>query len=203
MALPAILRRHGILDGHGALVAPDHKRPDDGVFVSGLSGAGKSTLAMAIAADGGRLASDDSVAIHRRRGRLDGFSRRSGILIAPEVRARYFEANVGKPVGEKLLLDGPAALPAAWAPKLQVKAMVFLQRDGTRRDKSSLTSVSAVTAYRHLIMAHPILTLDAGARPVFQTVRALSDLPSFVLEAGLDLLDPRVASRVLSLTLPK
>ena len=68
VVIPAILRREGLVDGHGAIVAPDPRRPDDGIFITGLSGSGKSTLTVSAALGGARLVSDDSVAIGHHAG---------------------------------------------------------------------------------------------------------------------------------------
>lgn len=196
LVIPAILRREGILDAHGAVVAPDAARPDDGLFISGLSGAGKSTmLALAVLA-GARFLSDDSNAIGLVDGRLKARARRPArVALAPPVANALLPRVQGTPFRDKVVLALDREFPQLLADVLHIRGVVFLESPGN--EATPVRRLAPAESYRRLILGHPMLTLDRGARPCFPTVRALSSLPSWQVGRGSDLLLPGAAHVLL------
>lgn len=208
VVIPAILRREGLLDGHGAVIAPDPERPDEGVFVTGLSGSGKSSLTVSCALGRGRFLSDDSVAIGFEAALLRAWPRRSSLSLSPEMQRRLLPNVVGRPFDDKIAFDGGETFPDRRAPSLRVRAIVFLERgDAAGRalavETTRTTAVQSTDAYQRLLMGHPILAVDRGARPSFKVVRSLADLPGYRMAGGRDLLDPKSACDTLSALLPR
>lgn len=211
VVVPAVLRREGLLDGHGALIAPDPARPDHGVFVTGLSGSGKSSLTVSCALGGARFLSDDSVAIGWAGTHLRAWPRRSAISLSPQMRRRLVPDAQGRVFEDKIVLDARTTFPDRYADSLQVCALVFLERGPAAGDASGAPPPSSPTrvvriesseAYRRVLMGHPILALDTGARSCFKVVRDLANLPALHMMGGPDLLDPQVACATLSALLP-
>ena len=146
VVIPAVLRREGFLDGHGAVVAPDPSRPDDGVFVTGLSGSGKSSLTVSSALGGARFLSDDSVAIGPDPSFLRAWSRRSSISLSPWMHARLVPGAAGQPFDDKIIFDAPATFPESCAVSLRVTAIVFLERgDASKLRTYAIMSTPAAT----------------------------------------------------------
>lgn len=196
LLVPAILRREGILDAHGAIVAPDAARPDDGIFISGLSGAGKSTMLALSVHEGARFLSDDSNAIGLVEGRLEARARRPArVALSPQMANRLFPGVRGVPFEDKVVLALDREFPRLCAEALHVRGVVFLEDAG--REATSVQPLAAAEAYRRLILGHPMLTLDRGARPCFPVVRALSALPSWQVSRAPDLLRPTAAHDLL------
>jgi hypothetical protein len=210
VVLPAVLRREGLLDGHGAVIAPDPERPDHGIFVTGLSGSGKSSLTVSCALGGGRFLSDDSVAIGRVPSHLRAWPRRTAVSLSPDMRRKLVPDAVGRPFEDKIILDARTTFPDRCADSLEVCAVVFLERGVAGVDTSGahgssparIVPIEAADAYRRLLMGHPILALDTGARSCFKVVRDLANLPSFHMTRAPDLLDPQIACDTLSALLP-
>lgn len=211
VVVPAVLRREGILDGHGAVIAPDPRRPDHAVFVTGLSGSGKSSLTVACALGQGRFLSDDSVAIGFAGSGLTAWSRRSALSLSPEMHRELLPDAAGRVFEDKVVLDARMTFPDRCAESLEVRAIVFLERGGRSGaapgedpglEKTRVVPVETADAYRRLLMGHPILTVDKGARPSFKVVRTLADLPCHHMVGGRDLIDPRTACDALAALLP-
>jgi hypothetical protein len=195
VVMPAALRREGYLDGHGAVLAPDPDRPDEAVFVCGLSGAGKSTLTVSATVGGARVLSDDSVALGVEGKALMAWPRRPILALSPETGERYLkDAPSGLMDGKRLFnirrVFGDQCLESA-----RIRTIAFLERGGETTARAPL---SAVQSYAAILMGHPILALDEGARHCFPAVRTLSKLPGYQLRGGSDLLDPETARRVLA-----
>ena len=207
VVIPAILRRDGLLDGHGALVAPDPSRPDDGVFITGLSGSGKSTLAVACALAGARFVSDDSLAIGSSPHGLRGWSRRASMSLAGSIHRRLLPGRVHDEVNGKVWFDAAATFGDLAVDSLQVCSVLFLHRasDGSRQASAGEPSAfPPADAYRSLLMGHPILAIDSGARACFRVVRSLVDLPAFRMANGADVLEnPKLACAALARLLPR
>ncbi len=209
VVIPGILRRQGLVDGHGAVIAPDRDRPDDGIFVTGLSGSGKSSLTVSCALGGGHFVSDDSVAIGPQSSSLRAWARRSLLSLSPEMFDRFIPAATGSLFEGKILFDGRATFDRCFVGSQRVLAVAFLEGDaspsqGLRSvaERTTVSPIGSAEAYRRLLMGHPILALDRGARPAFHVLRALSDLPSYSITRGRDLLEPSVARKTLSSLLP-
>ena len=203
VAIPAILRRSGLMDGHGAIVAPDPTRPDDGVFVCGSSGAGKSTLTLMSVLNGASYVSDDSVSVRvESNGDLTGFSRRSVILASPDLVRRHLPGSEGEVVDTKAMVRAERHFAHLWRPRMRLRAIVFLSRAVERVDKSSIHTLRRVSAYSRLLMAHPILALDRGARSAIRVAAMLATLPGYELLGGSDLLTPEVARTTLASVMP-
>lgn len=200
VVMPAALRREGFLDGHGALLAPDPQRPDDGVFVTGLSGSGKSTLTVSATLAGARLLSDDSVAIGFDEENLRAWPRRPILALSIEMGELLVPDAVGREVDGKLVFSAKRNLGQRYADSLRVRAVVLLQRGS---DCTEISRVEKSVAYSSLLMGHPILAMDSGARPCFKVVRALADLPAYRMSGGRDLLDPGAACATLARLLPR
>ena len=203
VVIPAVLRREGLFDGHGAIVAPDPARPDDGVFISGLSGSGKSTFTISAAQGGARFVSDDSVAIGPDPAGLRGWSRRSSISLDASLYPRLLAAVPSRHIDGKVWFNGRDVFGPLFVDSLSVRALLFLvPADGARgRDAVSSTParITPADAYKRLLMAHPILTLDRGARNCFGVVRALASLPAYFMTSGEDLIrSPTWACSVLT-----
>lgn len=208
VVIPAILRREGLLDGHGAIIAPDSRRPDEGVFVTGLSGSGKSTLAISAALGGARLVSDDSVAIGPEIGSLRGWSRRSAMSLSAPAHRLLFPDAPRREVEGKVWFDARDLLGSRYVDSLRVRCVVFLEPAADRGGETapSVTSsqpIGSADSYRRILMGHPILSMDVGARKCFGVVRALADMPAYRMVTGRDALEsPRAASAALSALLP-
>lgn len=209
--LPAALRRDGLLDGHGAVIAPDPERPDDGLFVTGLSGSGKSSLTVSCALGSGRFLSDDSVAIGFDGDDLRAWPRRPSISLFPQMHRQLIPGIVGRAFDDKVILDGASAFPERWVPSLAIRAVVFLEGGENESsgpvvertlERTRVAQIEPTASYQRLIMGHPILAVDQGARRSFTVVRRLADLPSFVMVGGRDLLDPSTACARLAAMLP-
>lgn len=208
VVVPAVLRRAGFLDGHGAVIAPDAARPDAGVFVTGLSGAGKSSLTVASALGGARFLSDDSVALGLTAGHPRAWSRRWAISLSQEMHRELLPDSVGRLSDGKAVFDARETFPDGWADSLSVQAIIFLERADAAvqprvLETTRTTTVKSADAYQRLLMGHPILAMDRGARPSFKVLRALADLPCYRMAGGRDLLDPRTACDTLSTLLPQ
>ena len=210
VVIPAVLRRQGLLDGHGAVIAPDKDRPDDAIFVTGLSGSGKSSLTVACALGGGRFVSDDSVAIGQDQTSLRAWARRSLLSLSPEMFDRFLPEAAGSVFEGKRLFDARTTFERCFVDSQRVLAVAFLEGatppdEGIRGgpERTVVSPIEPAEGYRRLLMGHPILALDRGARPCFQTVRALSDLPCYSVTRGRDLLDPATACKTLASLLPK
>ena len=196
VVIPGALRREGVMDAHGAVIAPDPARPDDAVFVTGLSGAGKSTLAMTSALGGARFVADDSAAIGLVGANLVSWPRRSSMSLTPDMARRVLRDRPRETYGDKDFVDGRDLFPAQFASSLTVRAVAFLER-GPGQD-TQVSPVSPSLAYRQLLMGHPILAVDRGARRCFDVVRRLAALPSYRVAGGTDLLEPAKACSTLS-----
>ena len=199
VVLPAALRRDGFFDGHGAVIAPDPSRAEDAVFVTGLSGSGKSTLTAACAVGGARILSDDSVSVGRHEGRLTAWSRRPGIGLSEEMHRRLLPDVPVRALDNKLFFNARRVFGARKAESLEVKALIFLERGGSRTE---ITPVSSSDAFGRLLMGHPALAIDALGKLCFDVVRDLSRLPAFRIAGGDDLVDPKTAIATLSRMLP-
>ena len=208
VVIPAILRREGLLDGHGAIIAPDAQRPDEGVFVTGLSGSGKSTLAISAALGGAHLVSDDSVAIGHDIGGLRGWSRRSAMSLSSPAHRLLFPEAPRHEVGGKVWFDARDLLGSRYVDSLRVRCVVFLEPAGDREGETAqgVTSsqpIGSADSYRRLLMGHPILSMDVGARKCFGVVRALAEVPAYRMVTGRDALEsPWAACAALSTLLP-
>ena len=199
VVLPAALRRDGIFDGHGTVIAPDPSRPDAGVFVTGLSGAGKSTLTASCAVAGSRILSDDSVAIGRHADRLTAWSRRPGMGLSAEMHRRLLPDVPVRAVEDKLFFNARRVFGDQKAESLEVKALVFLERGQARTEVGPL---SASDAFGRLLMGHPALAIDALGKRCFDVVRDLSRLPVHRMSGGKDLIEPKTAAATLARILP-
>lgn len=196
VVIPGALRREGVMDAHGAVIAPDPARPDDAIFVTGLSGAGKSTLAMTSALGGARFVADDSAAIGFVGPKLVSWPRRSMMSLTPEMAGRLLPDRVREAYGDKDFIDGRDLFPKQFASSLAVRAVAFLER-GPGQD-TQVSPVPPSLAYRQLLMGHPILAVDRGATRCFDVVRSLAALPSYRVAGGADLLEPANACSTLS-----
>ena len=74
-------------------------------------------------------------------------------------------------------------------------AVVFPERSPD--ESSSLEPIRAVESFQRLLALTPFLAADPSARPCLEVARLIADLPSFVLRAAPDVLDPKTASRLL------
>ena len=206
VVIPAILRREGIVDGHGAVLAPDPKRPDDGVFITGLSGSGKSTLAISAVLGGARLVSDDSVAIGLGPDGWRGWSRRSSMSLSAATHRRLLPNGPGQEVDGKVWFDAKSTFGEQVVESVRVRSVVFLERPSDSRSAPAIATsfaISPADAYRRLLMGHPILAMDRGARKCFKVVRALAELPAYHVVTGTNVLrDPKSVSAALALLLP-
>lgn len=209
--LPAALRREGFLDAHGAVIAPVTGRPHDGVFVTGLSGSGKSSLTVSCVLGGARFLSDDSVAIGLDQDALRAWPRRPSISLFPHMHRQLIPDLAGRAVDDKLIFNAGTTFPDAWVESLWVRAVVFLESEevgGTpplperTLERTRIMPVSPASSFQRLLMGHPILAVDKGARPCFNVLRRLSDLPCYVMTGGRDLLDPKTACATLAGLLP-
>lgn len=188
------------MDAHGAVIAPDPARPDDAIFVTGLSGAGKSTVAMTSALGGARFLADDSAAIGPVGSKLVSWPRRSMMSLTPEMAKRLLAEQSRESYGDKDFIDARDLFPGQFASSLTIRAVAFLERG-----PGPFTQVSPVPsslAYRQLLMGHPILAVDRGARHCFEVVRRLAAVPAYRLAGGTDLLEPGKACSTLSALLP-
>jgi hypothetical protein len=188
------------MDAHGAVIAPYPARPDDAIFVTGLSGAGKSTLAMTSALGGARFVADDSAAIGLVGANLVSWPRRSSMSLTPDMARRVLRDRPRETYGDKDFVDGRDLFPTQFASSLTVRAVAFLER-GPSQD-TQVSPVPPSLAYRQLLMGHPILAVDRGARHCFDVVRRLAALPSYRVAGGTDLLEPAKACSTLSALLP-
>ncbi|MEO8359564.1 MAG: hypothetical protein ABI672_06010 [Vicinamibacteria bacterium] len=203
VVMPAALRRAGILDGHGAVIAPDPNRPDDGLFVTGLSGSGKSTLTVSCALGGARFLTDDSVAIGNTGSALTAWPRRSALALTRTMHDALLGPSPTPVKHEKVFFDGKKIFGSRCVPSLTVRAVVFMERDqGGDASSTSAGRVDQMEALRRLLMGHPILALDVAAKTCFPIVRSLASLPGYRLSGGPDLLDPVTACATLSALLP-
>ena len=207
VVVPAVLRREGLLDGHGAVIGPDRRRPHDGMFVTGLSGAGKSTLAVSCAVGGARFLGDDSVAIGPVGHRLHAWPRRKVFSISLPIRDALLPGARGRQIDDKIFLNARGTFGSRYAESLAIEAVVFLEVGSRDRSgshpRSEARTLSAFEAYQRLLMAHPILALDSGAKPCFPTMHRLARLPAYSVAGGEDLLDPGTACAILSELLPR
>jgi len=201
VVIPAVLRREGLLDGHGAVIAPDRSRPHDGVFVSGLSGAGKSSLTVSSALAGARFVSDDSVAIGLVASDVLAWARRSSISLTARMYSELLAESADHFLAAgKVSLDARTAFPNGCADFLKVRAVAFLARGVGERTRS--TAITPAGAYQRLLMGHPILAVDTGARRTFAVVRRLASLPCYDVAGGSDLLEPQTACETIASLLP-
>ena len=152
-------------------------------------------LALAVLA-GARFLSDDSNAIGLVDGRLEARARRPArVALAPSVANELFPGVRGTPFQDKVVLALDREFPQLLAEVLQVRGVVFLE--GNQHGPTQVRRLAAAESYRRLILGHPMLTLDRGARPCFPAVRALSSLPSWQVGRGPDLLLPGAAHVLL------
>ncbi len=200
VVIPGALRREGVMDAHGAVIAPDPARPDDAIFVTGLSGAGKSTLAMTTALGGARFVADDSAAIGLVGSVLVSWPRRSSISLTPDMAHKLLRERAREAYGDKDFIDSRDLFPKQFASSLTVRAVAFLERGPGH--ETQVGPVLPSLAYRQLLMGHPILAVDRGARRCFDVVRRLAALPSHRVAGGTDLLEPAKACSTLSALLP-
>ena len=196
VVIPGVLRRERVLDAHGAVVAPDPARPDDAVFITGLSGAGKSTLALTSVLGGARFVADDSAAIGLTGSALVSWPRRSLMSLDPAMASRLLPERARASFGDKDFIDARDFFPGQFASSLTVRALAFLERGSGQA--SQWGRISPSLAYRQLLMGHPILAVDRGARHCFEVVRRLADVPAYRLAGGTDLLEPETACATLT-----
>lgn len=192
-----ILRREGRLDLHAAAVAPG--RNDGGLLIIGQKGAGKSSLTVALALSGWTFFSDDHVMVWRAETGLRVAGLRVPLFLTPDAAERLPQ---GLPKGRhvpslgKRMFQPGELFPGQHRIEAPLTAVVFPERvsDGS----SSLEPIRAVESFQRLLALTPFLAADPSARPCLEVARSIADLPSFVLRAAPDLLDPQTASRLLA-----
>ncbi len=192
-----VLRREGRLDLHAAAVVP----PVEGagaVLLVGAKGAGKSSLTLSLAMAGWRFLSDDYVLAWRDHAGIRlGCLRSSLYLTADAVERLPSQRPSGRAVPRmgKRMFEPESLFPGQHQIEAPLAAVVFPERmsDGT----SALEPIRAVESFQRLLALTPFLAADASARPCLEVARSIADLPSFVLRAAPDVLDPQTASRLL------
>ena len=96
-------------------------------------------------------------------------------------------------VDGKVWFDARDAFGSRYVDSLRVRGVVFLERANSREGEAapattSSQAIGSADAYRRLLMGHPILSMDVGARNCFSVVRSLADLPAYRMVTGHDVL---------------
>lgn len=197
-ALYMALRREGRLDLHAAALVPPSERTG-AVLIAGAKGVGKSSLTLSLARAGWRFLSDDYVLAWRDEARIRLGCLRSTLYLTPDAVERLpAQRPPGRAVPRtgKLMFDPDQLFPGQHLIEAPLAAVVFPERISA--PSSSLEPIRAFESFQRLLALTPFLAADPSARPCLEVARAISDLPSFVLRAAPDLLDPETASRLLS-----
>lgn len=191
-----ILRREGRLDLHAAAVAPS--QGDGGLLIIGRKGTGKSSLTVALALSGWTFLSDDHVMVWQEEDGLRVAGLRVPLFLTPDAAERLpKQLPRGRHVpslGKRMFQPGEL-FPGQHVIEAPLAAVVFPERmpDGS----SSLVPIRALESFQRLLAMTPSLAADPSARPCLDVARSIADLPSFVLRAAPDLLDPQTASGLL------
>jgi len=175
LALGGILRRTRRLQVHAAALCP--QQSSHTLLFVGPSGAGKTTLALNLARSGWRFLSDDSVVLTETGGGFHATAVRPGFRIGREGRAA------------KDLLDPDEEFPAQRLRSAPVGVVVFIEQSGA--PTSSLSPLSRAEAFARLPAATPEFGPGEEARWQLGVIARLAGLPSFVLNAGRDVLSER------------
>jgi hypothetical protein len=185
-AVCAALRRFGLFDLHSAgVVHPDSEK---GVLIIGRSGSGKSTLALQLVAAGWPYLSDDELLLSFADGAVEARGFRS-----------FFAVSAGqKTAGFKTCFEPDTVFGSQR--RLQASPGVLLFSRVSGEPATQLTKLTEAEAMMRLIRACPWATYDtavAGAN--LEVLSALARQTSaFDLFAGLDLLEPGSAAKMLS-----
>ena len=198
-ALYMVLRREARLDLHAAAVVPPIGGPG-AVLIVGPKGAGKSSLTLSLAMAGWRFLSDDYVLAWSGDAQIRLGCLRSSLYLTPDAVDRLPEKRPpGRDVPRmgKRMFDAEPLFPGQHMIEAPLAAVVFPERvpDGS----SSLEPIRAVESFQRLLALTPFLAADPSARPCLDVARSVADLPSFVLRAAPDILDPKTASSLLEI----
>lgn len=196
--LPRVLAHHGHLMLHGGAVAS----ADDGgcIVVLGESGRGKSTLSATLAAQDGRLLSDDCLRVDLDRGHARAVASYPGLRLLPDSlvalygpRAPATSALAGH-TDKRRLTTAATALPTP-----AIGAIFVLEAPGSGRD----IRVEPLPPQRACIeLVRNAFQLDLGDMARMRTQLALAarvarDVPVYALSYPREYaLLPRVAERI-------
>lgn len=185
-AVCAALRRFGSFELHSAgVVDPQSGK---GVLIVGLSSSGKSTLAVQLARAGWSYLSDDELLLSLVDGAVEARGFRS-----------FFAISTGKESGPFKQCFEPDTVFGAQRTTQAIPGLVLFMRLN-HKSKSRLTKLTQTETMMRLIRACPWATYDtAVASANLEVLSALArQAIGFDLAAGRDLLEPDVASDLLS-----
>lgn len=172
----------GIAELHCGCVARNQK----GVLLAGPSGAGKSTLALALAQKGFSYLSDDRTFCSTDSAGVQIWGLPTRLKLRPEA-ALWFEE-----LATKQIINSPAGDSAFWLEpehlqgvnrvrRCRATSIIFLQRRESQAFRlSPMSSTEVLSRLSRELMAE----LPEGAAKRSDTMRAICELPSWLLEYG-------------------
>ena len=190
-----ILRREGRLDLHAAAVAPAH---DAGaLLIVGPKGAGKSSLTVSLALSGWVLFSDDHIITWCNDDEIRVAGLRLPLFLTPDAAERlpaHLPRGRMAPSLGKRVFQPEDLFPGRHRVEGPVAHTVFIERSAA---PSKIEALRPLDCFQRLLSVSPFLASDPSARPCIDVARRIADLPSFILHAGPDILEPAAADALL------